>query len=597
MSESRDYLAVVAIDLGTSYSGYAFQTRADCIDHPTRIHAPHWYFGETQLVMNKTISSILFNPQGEFDSFGYEAERKFADLLTDDGETEQESDVTNIYTRDKEQGDANKWYFLRHFKMQLYKEENISQRMNVLDYFEKRIKAINVFSAAIQFLRERALAEFKNAFGDILGQTDVQWVLTVPAIWGDKAKQFMRMAAEKAGIPHAQLMLALEPEVAAFFCKDHEQKCVTNSNSTSLTVKPFDEGCSFLVVDCGGGTVDMTTFRIENGAMKELQQASGGDVGGEKVNQAFFDIWIDVLGEENMAEIQSKYPSEILDFLNSFQLLKQQVNAKKSSVSISLPQCILENISQGSILLDKYKINIKRGKAIIPSSVMWKLFEDPVRKIVQHVESQLHDLRAKEVTNILMVGGFSQCSLLHDRLVEGFKTHRVIRPLECNLAVLKGAVMYGSKPNTICERITRFSYGISSSLPFDQAKYEAEECKKHQNIVDGQVRLEDVFSTFVKYGEPVTPGMKSETKTCRVLNSCGHDIVEVYVSDSAKVPMFVNKGMDGCTKLGVVEINSRGGEVRDRYYDVTMYFGYTELRVTATDKETSQEVEATLKLI
>lgn len=59
----------------------------------------------------------------------------------------------------------------------------------------KEMPAIKVFSAAIKFLREHLLETLeKRATG--VRETDIQWVLTVPAIWDDKAKAFMRRAAE-----------------------------------------------------------------------------------------------------------------------------------------------------------------------------------------------------------------------------------------------------------------------------------------------------------------------------------------------------------------------------------------------------------------
>ena len=54
--------------------------------------------------------------------------------------------------------------------------------------------AITVFSIVIGHLKEKLLGEIKihnNAITD----DDILYVLTVPAIWSDGAKQFMREAA------------------------------------------------------------------------------------------------------------------------------------------------------------------------------------------------------------------------------------------------------------------------------------------------------------------------------------------------------------------------------------------------------------------
>ena len=51
----------------------------------------------------------------------------------------------------------------------------------------------------------------------------MRWVITVPAIWRQQAKQFMREAAYNAGIGSretpGQVMIALEPEAASVYCR------------------------------------------------------------------------------------------------------------------------------------------------------------------------------------------------------------------------------------------------------------------------------------------------------------------------------------------------------------------------------------------
>ena len=56
--------------------------------------------------------------------------------------------------------------------------------------------ALDVFSEAIGYLR-RHVMQACDKQGFKLSPTEIKWVLTVPAIWGDAAKQFMRRAAEQ----------------------------------------------------------------------------------------------------------------------------------------------------------------------------------------------------------------------------------------------------------------------------------------------------------------------------------------------------------------------------------------------------------------
>ena len=53
-----------------------------------------------------------------------------------------------------------------------------------------------VFAHSIRFLKEEAINIIRQETGDDGYRVeDIQWVLTVPAIWTPRAKQFMREAA------------------------------------------------------------------------------------------------------------------------------------------------------------------------------------------------------------------------------------------------------------------------------------------------------------------------------------------------------------------------------------------------------------------
>lgn len=51
-----------------------------------------------------------------------------------------------------------------------------------------------VFTESINYLKQSLLDDAKKQQTDI-EITDIKWILTVPAIWSDPAKAFMRTAA------------------------------------------------------------------------------------------------------------------------------------------------------------------------------------------------------------------------------------------------------------------------------------------------------------------------------------------------------------------------------------------------------------------
>lgn len=64
------------------------------------------------------------------------------------------------------------------------------------DITEKKVPAIDIFAHSIKALANH-LMEALESRGTGVISNDIQWVLTVPAIWTDNAKQFMRKSAEK----------------------------------------------------------------------------------------------------------------------------------------------------------------------------------------------------------------------------------------------------------------------------------------------------------------------------------------------------------------------------------------------------------------
>ena len=65
------------------------------------------------------------------------------------------------------------------------------------------LPAKKIFSHGIRFLKEHLMEHISRQGVDALITKDddyVTWVLTVPAIWTDSAKQFMREAAQEVHI-------------------------------------------------------------------------------------------------------------------------------------------------------------------------------------------------------------------------------------------------------------------------------------------------------------------------------------------------------------------------------------------------------------
>ena len=66
--------------------------------------------------------------------------------------------------------------------------------MNIEDVAGKHVTAMKVFGTSIRALMNHLFLKFTER-GIEIEPKDIRWVLTVPAIWSDAAKQFMRKSA------------------------------------------------------------------------------------------------------------------------------------------------------------------------------------------------------------------------------------------------------------------------------------------------------------------------------------------------------------------------------------------------------------------
>lgn len=67
----------------------------------------------------------------------------------------------------------------------------------ISDINGKELPAMYVFSKAIEYMHDHLLKGLKEQDDEEIAEEEIKWVLTVPAIWDNSAKQFMRDAAEQ----------------------------------------------------------------------------------------------------------------------------------------------------------------------------------------------------------------------------------------------------------------------------------------------------------------------------------------------------------------------------------------------------------------
>lgn len=73
--------------------------------------------------------------------------------------------------------------------------------MSIEDHMGKPLAALEVFSKSLEYMKKKVLKKItKECEGLEITAERIHWIVTVPAIWDEFAKQFMREAAEKVRI-------------------------------------------------------------------------------------------------------------------------------------------------------------------------------------------------------------------------------------------------------------------------------------------------------------------------------------------------------------------------------------------------------------
>ncbi|XP_063396950.1 heat shock 70 kDa protein 12A-like [Mytilus trossulus] len=550
-----DYKVVAALDLGTTYSGFAFSTRQNPLD------IQH---------VEKVPTCLLLSPNKEFVGFGNDAIRLYNELV--------------------KTGQHTGHYFLQKFKMDLYENEHISTEMTIQDMAGKPIEALIVFRETILVLK-KSLVYFIKCKGLDVKMEDIRWVMPVPTFWNDAAKQFLRKSIDFIGIPEDQFQIALEPEAASIFCQQ-----LLPDFSASLT------GTRYLIVALGGGTTDITAHeKISSSRLRELIFATGNSYGGSTVDDRFLQMFTAIVGQDIISDIKQNYPMAYIDIFQGFELVKRNITTTNSQkVKVSIPLSVLDfkckqvlgKDFRSAIGASKFSSAIELYDSTIHVDVglMKAFFNVTINSILDLIKTRLQEPAVSDVSQILLVGEFAESSLMQDKVKSEFPDKRVIVPEAAGLTVLKGAVLFGHNPSYVQSRVMRYTYGVGISDEFDPAIHDEAHLVVQKN---GPKLAKHIFDVIIRKNQLVDAGTSIDSEYLTIDPNQKTMEFELYFSSNEK-PVYIDE--TDCKPLGSVIIHFPDVCQEERDVKVSFVIGNTELEVKAVDKKSRQTVTAEFNL-
>lgn len=270
--------------------------------------------------------------------------------------------------------------------------------------------AEEVVGEVLRFLREGAARH---------DQTFDRAVVTIPvALDGDGRRQ-LRAAAGRAGFRIEQFVH--EPHAALFgYLREHPE--------TAREMARFN-GQHMMVVDWGGGTLDVTLCRLVNGVLAQVTSAGDDAVGGD---------WFD---RNLMHEVRDRHaklfglaagqldrvPGADARLWEQCELAKKELSSKPSS-TVYVP-----NYFRGSTGAT-IKVNLSRGDLDRSAAPLLDAGFGLIERVLEGA-----GLNERSVALCLATGGMARMPAIRERLLERFGLSRLHEPERGDLAIAGGA--------------------------------------------------------------------------------------------------------------------------------------------------------------
>ncbi|KAM5444988.1 hypothetical protein MferCBS31731_000444 [Microsporum ferrugineum] len=390
---------------------------------------------------------------------------------------------------------------------------------------------IDVAADYLFHLRGAMRNQLQKTLGEVFNREErnIRYFLTVPAIWNDAGKAATRAAAIQAGFLRDEndnrLTLITEPEAAAMFC----------AKTGLLNLKIHD---AILIVDCGGGTVDLIAYEVDEEtpfSVCECTAGSGDSCGSTALNRNFSNILRAKIRKMKLPDgsrtAGKVYAKCIMDFENRIKADFRN-NGQKWAVDVGIEA-------------DFPEAGIEEGYMTFTNEEILQCFEPVVNRILELVRNQIIAIQAQNrpLQNVLVVGGFGASEYLFQQIklhVPPQYQSKVVRPMDSVAAIVKGAVTAGITERVVTSRVARRHYLMATLQPFKEGHHPEQ---YRVPSLDGKDRCKYTRQIFVQKGERIKNGEPVKVSFFRqvapgatlmyedILYACDEDVCPEYTKD------------------------------------------------------------------
>ncbi|KAK0726573.1 hypothetical protein B0T21DRAFT_36480 [Apiosordaria backusii] len=374
----------------------------------------------------------------------------------------------------------------------------------------------------------------------VIGDFPIELIITHPAIWHPRAMNttfravntaFKRIFPEFESNPQ-RVRLSTESEACAQYIM---------KTSTSTHKRHLRRGACFIVVDAGGGTVDLVSYRVDQDTpsfqVSLVTEMSSGRCGATRIDDYFIKSFLPRrLAPDDYRKVVEDAESTFGSgphvlfsrrqqaMLESFQFAKHKfagVGSDDEEFRVLLP---------GDLdIPDDPQRGISNGNLQIMPEDMEYMFQETVNGTVNLIRQQITQLEVKNlrVSAVFLSGGLSRSEYLFKK-VESEIGHQyrlpVFRGQEGDRSswtdVVIGAAILGLGMNCkVPPACAECPYHIGVLISQQFHEYENDEKQAYTDVVDQNMRAKDHLKWVVAKGDLITQadGIKRSLRLVRKL--------------------------------------------------------------------------------
>ncbi|KAG5718628.1 hypothetical protein E4T56_gene16512 [Termitomyces sp. T112] len=506
---------------------------------------------------------------------------------------------------DSFEGNAPPWYKVEWFKLHMrpnpgltsYITKNIPPlppKKTIVEIFADFLRYLN--TSVVDYIRETHY----NSVNLVSLEYEREFVLTHPNGWEGAQQSQLREAAVMASLipdtddAKSRIHFVTEGEAGLHFCIRR-----------GLTLQSLNNGEGILVIDAGGGTVDMSAYGRRILAGKSLYHEICEP-------QCIFK------GSVFVTRNATEYLKDRLcesSFLNDVPYIASCFDrtTKLRFSSIEEPQYI----KFGRPSDRNEELGILSGQIKLTGTRVASFFQPCTEAITESV-LVLAEKAKKKISTVFLIGGFSASNFLYRTLKdslskEGLELYRPDSHL--NKAVADGAISFYID-HLVRARYSKYTYGIASYIPYDITNVEH---RQRLSTVftdsDGVDNVQHVFVPILYKGTEVMEVTefreqffrKAEARddfpdpmTDDILCYRGLDENPRWTDIDSEMYTTLCTVVSDVSKLKQNLRRKRGRDGRFYYcldYDIILQFGLTELKAQTCWREHGQEKRSPAKIL